>query len=73
MRSMHDRPTPNQALATELLGEDVVEWARNLNTARPPWSYDLIADELTQRTDGRVQVSREAIRRWLAEAEQAAS
>ncbi|MEO6628119.1 MAG: hypothetical protein ABIP03_06065 [Aquihabitans sp.] len=62
-------PTPTQALASLLVGEDIHGWITAKREARPPWSYALIADELAKATGGKVAVSGEAVRLWVAGAE----
>ena len=66
--------TDKQRLATELLGTNVIDWIAERRarreSERPSWTFDSIAAELADATGGAVQVSREAIRQWLAEADE---
>lgn len=67
-----DDATPRQALASTLIGEDVVTWAaRRRSDGEPSWRS--IAAELAERTAGRVNVTGEVIRRWVTDAEAVAS
>lgn len=62
--------SPTQALASELLGQDVAEWVRDLKSQkRPKWSWKAIAEELDHRTSGQVSVTGEAIRQWVTASE----
>lgn len=64
--------TATQVLATELIGEDVVAWAaRRRADGEPSWRS--IAAELATRTDGKVNVTGEIVRRWVVMAEAVAS
>ena len=65
--------TATQRLASLLLGADVAEWIaeRREHPYSPTWQQ--IADELDEATNGQVKVSRETVRLWLeAEKEGAA-
>lgn len=66
--------TPTQALASELLAQDVTEWVASKRAQeRPKWSWRMIALELEAATAGRVIVTGEAVRQWMADAEAVAS
>ena len=57
--------TPNQRLAAMILGEPVGNWITLQRTQGQSWRA--IADDLRVRTNGQVNVSHEAIRRWTEE------
>lgn len=60
-------PTPTQALATTLLGEDVIAWATRMRADGEP-SWRSIAIELRKRTGGQVELTGEIVRRWVVTA-----
>lgn len=70
--AMPEAQTPSQALAEFLLGRSLSEYVAEKRSARPQWSWQLIASQLTEDTAGRVNVTRETLRQWygveLAEA-----
>lgn len=70
---MQPQTTPTQRLATALLGQEVGEWIaeRRNHPYRPSWQA--VADELREATDGQVDVTREAVRLWMAESTKQAS
>lgn len=56
--------TPNQRLASLLLGQSVFDWlAERLEAGR---SYRLISRDLYTATNGQVDVTGEALRQWVA-------
>lgn len=57
--------TPRQRLASLLLGRPVLEYIQDLHNTG--MSYDRIAAQLSDDTDGQVDISHEAIRQWLPE------
>lgn len=63
------RRTPTQYLASDALGQDVIAWAAEVRAAGASWR--LIASELRERTDGRVDVTGESIRLWVTGAAEA--
>lgn len=54
--------TPTQQLATMLLGEPVDAWIRAKREAGEPWR--VIARELHQRTNGRIDVTHQTLVNW---------
>jgi len=63
-------PTPSQRLASLLLGQPVDKWLRaKRDTGR---SWRLIARDLYEATNGQVDVTHEALRRWVDDSEKAA-
>lgn len=61
-------PTPTQALATLMIGRDVIEWAVERRGDGEP-SYRTIATELREMTGGTVDVTDETVRLWCVERE----
>lgn len=59
--------TPTQLLAGVKLGRPLVDYVSEKRTARPKWSWELIADQLAADTDGDIVVSREALRQWYGD------
>lgn len=59
------RQTPNQRLASLLLGTSVLDWlSARIHPDEPP-SYRRLANELGKATNGQIEVTGEAIRQWL--------
>lgn len=56
--------TPSQALAELILERPLAEYVVEKRTARPRWPWRLIAEQLAEDTDGKVDVSAEALRKW---------
>ena len=57
--------TPAQLLADELLGRPLSEYvAEKRRSRRPKWSWRLIAEQLAEDTDGKVDVTGETLRIW---------
>ena len=59
--------TPTQRCAAVKLGRPLVDYVSEKRTARPKWSWELIADQLAADTDGDIVVSREALRQWYGD------
>ena len=59
--------TPTQRLAAIKLGRPLVDYVAEKRTARPRWTWEMIADQLGVDTDGDVVVSREALRQWYGD------
>lgn len=57
--------TPTQKLASMLLGRPVDEWIRSRRTAGRSWR--LVSRDLYEATNGQIDVTHEAIRRWVAD------
>gem|GEM_PF-6272888 len=66
-------PTPSQLLAEEVLGRPLHTYVTEKRQGRPRWSWDLIASQLRADTDGKVDVTRETLRKWFPDDLQAAS
>lgn len=64
---MPSSDTPNQRLATRLLGEPVEDWVRARRPQRKSWRK--IANELSQATDGLVDVSPQTLLTWFPDRE----
>lgn len=65
---MASRGTPTQRLADQLLCRPLAEYVAEKRSAKPRWSWQLIAEQLAEDTDGQVTVTREALRTWYGEA-----
>lgn len=65
---MASRGTPTQRLADQLLRRPLAEYVAEKRSAKPRWSWQLIAEQLAEDTDGQVTVTREALRTWYGEA-----
>jgi hypothetical protein len=63
-----ERLTPTQRLAEIKLGRPLVDYVVEKRTARPRWTWQLIAEQLADDTDGEVSVTREALRQWYGTA-----
>lgn len=61
------RQTPNQRLAGMLLGEPVLDWLAPKVAAGA--SCRELARALRQATNGQIDITGEAIRRWLKDAD----
>jgi hypothetical protein len=64
---MPDQLTPTQHLASLKLGVPLAEYVADKRSQSPRWSWGLIAEQLAADTDGVVDISREALRRWYGE------
>lgn len=64
---MPEQLTPTQRLASIKLGRPLADYVAEKRTARPKWSWEMIADQLGVDTDGEVVVSREALRLWFGD------
>lgn len=53
--------TPNQRLASHLLGQPVVDWIRE---RRPHVSWRLIARELYEATSGEIDITPQTVITW---------
>lgn len=62
---MPTQETPTQRLATVLLGRSVHTWLTEQRAAGSSWRQ--IADDLGTATNGQIEVSYEAVRRWHGE------
>jgi hypothetical protein len=60
--------TPTQRLAAIKLGRSLADYVDEKRTAHPRWSWEMIADQLAEDTDGDIVVSREALRQWYGQA-----
>lgn len=58
--------TPTQKLAEEVLGRDLAGYVREKRSARPRWSWDLIAEELASDTGGKVTVTPQGLWKMYA-------
>jgi hypothetical protein len=58
-------PTANQRLASLLLGQPVDQWLTQRRESGRSWR--LIARDLYDATNGQVDMTYEALRRWLPE------
>ena len=56
-------PTPHQRMASLLLGKPVDVWIRERRATGRSWR--LIARDLYEATGGQVDVTHEALRRWI--------
>lgn len=63
--------TPTQHLASDALGQDVIEWAAGRRGEGRSWRR--IASELREASAGRVDVTGESIRLWVTTTEAVAS
>lgn len=59
--------TPTQRLAGIKLGRPLVDYVAEKRNARPRWTWQLIAEQLADDTDGEITVSREALRQWYGD------
>lgn len=57
--------SPTQRLADHILGRPLVEYVREKRETRPRWSWQLIADQLSEDTNGELVLSRETLRQWF--------
>jgi hypothetical protein len=55
-------PTPTQKLAGIILGRPVEDWIEDRRSSGRSWR--LIARDLYEATDGQVDITHEAVRRW---------
>ena len=63
--------TPTQRLASVLLGQPVQQWLRQQRTTGRSWR--LITRDLYETTNGQIDITHEAARKWANEPEKAAS
>lgn len=56
--------SPSQVLADHLLGRSLADYVAEKRTSRPRWSWRLIAEQLAEDTDGKVDVTGETLRNW---------
>lgn len=59
--------TPRQQLAEVLLDQPLTDYVRSKRQARPRWSWRLIAEQLSEDTDGKVAVTGQALRTWFVD------
>jgi hypothetical protein len=57
--------TPSQQLAGMILGKPVKDWLRDRRATGRSWR--LIARDLYEATNGQIDITHEAARRWAAE------
>lgn len=57
--------SPTRKLAEHLIGEPLDQYVASKRSARPRWSWRLIADQIAADTAGRVNVSSETLRQWF--------
>ena len=57
--------TPTQRLAGMILGEPVAAWIARQRSAGKSWRA--VAADLRERTNGQIDISYEAVRRWAEE------
>ena len=60
--------TPTQKLAAIALGRPLADYVIEKRTARPRWTWQLIAEQLAADTDGKINVSHESLRQWYGPA-----
>lgn len=70
---MADAPTRTQVLAEAVLGRPLDEYVAEKRTARPRWSWSLIAEQLSDDTAGKAAITGETLRLWYGDFERAAS
>lgn len=58
-------PTPNQKLASILLGQDVADWIRTQRAEGNSWR--IVSRNLYEATNHQVDVTYEALRAWAGE------
>ena len=56
--------TPSQRLAGIELGRPLADYVTEKRTARPRWTWRMIADQVAIDTDGKINVSHESLRQW---------
>lgn len=57
--------TPTQKLADALLPIPLAQYVADKRQGRPKWRWQDIADQLREDTEGKVDISREALRKWF--------
>ena len=57
--------TLSQRLAERILGQPLADYVRAKRTARPRWSWRLIAEQLREDTSGEVDLTGETLRQWF--------
>ena len=65
---MMENLTSTQRLAAMKLGRSLADYVDEKRTAHPRWSWEMIADQLADDTNGEIVVSREALRQWYGQA-----
>ena len=65
--NLNENLTPTQRFAALKLGRSLGDYVSEKRTARPRWSWGMIAEQLAHDTNGDVVVSREALRQWYGE------
>ena len=65
--NLDENLTPSQRLAALKLGRPLGDYVSEMRTAHPRWSWQMIADQLADDTDGDIVVSREALRQWYGQ------
>lgn len=63
--------TPTQRLASVLLGRPVQDWLSDRREAGRSWR--LVARDLYEATNGQIDITHEAARKWANDYERAAS
>lgn len=64
---MQRTPTATQRLAAVLIGQDLADWVTERRQHRYQPSWQALADELREVTNGDVDVTRETLRLWYGE------
>lgn len=70
---MSNRQTPSQTLAEYVLGRSLEEYVTEKRQARPRWPWRMIAEQLAEDTDGKVNVTHEALRSWYPDSVESAA
>ena len=71
---MPETLTPSQRLAEKVLGRSLAEYvAEKRSQERPRWSWQDIADQLTDDTAGEININSETLRLWYINDESTAS
>ena len=63
--------TPTQKLASMLLGQPVQQWLRDRYATGRSWR--LVARDLYETTNGQIDITHEAARKWANEPEKASA
>jgi hypothetical protein len=69
LSDMAAAPSPLQSLAEVILERPLVDYIHEKRTAVPRWSWNLIANQLSVDTEGKVNVSYEWLRQLYLAAE----
>lgn len=64
---MTEVATANRRLAELTLGRPLDEYVAEKRSARPRWSWRLIASQLAEDTGGEIQLSHQTLRVWFAD------